>query len=350
MANKRISFIAALLLSGLLLASCGAGKRPDNSFFKMRGIVVAWDDVKDSTAIDWIRIMKESGLNTISVFGNEDGDDYKAFKEKCIIEGIDFEYEDHAMSSLLPRNLFSEHPEYFRMDENGNRVADGNGCPSSKEGLEVIMSNVARFASKRAPSNHKYYTWLFDGGDICHCPDCKGLGTSDQGLLFENHIIKALKQVDPDAQLAHLAYHNSTEAPKVIKPEAGIFLEFAPFFRRWDKPLSDTTAVSDRTPYGWGHKDYLRMLKDNLAVFPAETAQVLEYWLDVSLVSDWKKPQKQLTFHKDVFEQDLKTYAELGIRNITCYGAWIDAYYARTYGDISFISEYGEGLRDFTGK
>jgi len=251
------------------------------------------------------------------------------------------------MTYLLPRELFAEHPEYFRMDKDGNRVADGNGCPSSEEGLKVMMSNVEAYAKAHMPSNHKYYTWLFDGGDVCHCPKCEGLGTSDQGLIFENHIIKALREFDPEAQLAHLAYHNSTEAPKVIKPEEGIFLEFAPFFRRWDMPLCDTTAVSERTCYGYTHKDYIQFLKDNLEVFPAETAQVLEYWLDDSLVSDWKKPQKQLTFYKEVFLQDLQTYAELGIRHITCYGAWIDAYYKETYGDVSFINEYGTGLRDF---
>jgi hypothetical protein len=69
--------------------------------------------------------------------------------------------------------------------------------------------------------------------------------------------------------------------------------------------------------------------------------------MDLSLVSDWKKPQKQLTFHKDVFEDDLKTYASLGIKNITCYGVWIDEYYTKTFGFPDFIYDYGRGLRDF---
>ena len=89
------------------------------------------------------------------------------------------------------------------------------------------------------------------------------------------------------------------------------------------------------------------MLKANLEWFGTEDSQVLEYWMDVSLVSDWKKPQKQLTFHKDVFEDDLKTYAALGIRNITCYGVWIDEYYTKTFGFPEFIRDYGRGLRDF---
>ena len=84
-----------------------------------------------------------------------------------------------------------------------------------------------------------------------------------------------------------------------------------------------------------------------MAVFPAETAQVLEYWLDVSQRSGWKKPQVQLEWHNDVFLDDLKTYADYGIKNITCYAAWIDEYYVKTYGDISCVEDYAVGLRDY---
>ncbi len=334
-------------LSVFLLVSCGTGRNTDDTpFFEMRGVVLAWDDVKNPEVIDWLDIMHKNGLNTISVFGKDyKSVEYLKFKQQCIDEGFDFEYEEHAMSWLLPRDLFKSHPEYFRMDENGVRQPDGNGCPSSEDGLKVIMDNVREFAESHAPTNHRYYTWLYDGGDICHCDKCKKYNAADQGLIFENHIIKALREFDPEAMLAHLAYSNTTPAPSIVKPEEGIFLEFAPFFRRWDKPLSDREAIRDGEY--WTHGDYLDMLEDNLAVFPAETAQVLEYWLDVSQRSGWKKPQVQLEWHNDVFLDDLKTYADYGIKNITCYAAWIDEYYVKTYGDISCVEDYAVGLRDY---
>ena len=145
--------------------------------------------------------------------------------------------------------------------------------------------------------------------------------------------------------LAHLAYHNTTPAPSVVRPEEGIFLEFAPFYRRWDKPLSDRSAIRDGET--WTHGDYLDMLEANLKVFPAETAQVLEYWLDVSQRSGWKKPQVRLEWYNDVYLDDLKTYAGYGIRNITCYGAWIDKYYVDTYGDLTPVEDYGQGLLNY---
>ena len=346
--QNRFKTICFCVLSVLLLASC-AGKGSDQPFFQLRGVVVCWDDIKNPEVIDWIELMKRNGLNTISVCGHDyASDEYLQFKQKCIDAGLDFEYEEHAMTWLLPRELFATHPEYFRMDENGVRQPDGNGCPSSEEGLKVIMSNVPEFARIHKPTNHKYYTWLFDGGDVCHCEKCRNYNVADQGLIFENHIIQALKEVDPEAKLAHLAYHNSTPAPSVIKPHPDIFLEFAPFFRRWDKPLSDRNAIRDGQT--WTHGDYLDMLEANLAVFPAETAQVLEYWMDDSLYSGWQKPQKIVPWNKEVFLQDIETYASYGIRNITAYAVYVDEYYVKTFKDISFVDDYGQGLLNYRPK
>ncbi len=344
---NRLSRIALFAVLTLLLASCaGRGGKTSEPFFKMRGVILSWDDVKTPESIDWISLIKQNGLNTVSVFGCDPlSEEFLAFRNRCGEEGIDIEFEDHAMSSLLPRELFATHPEYFRMDKDGVRQPDGNGCPSCAEGLEVLMSNVPEFVRKHQPTNHKYYTWLFDGGDVCHCEKCKGYNVADQGLIFENHIIKALRKIDPEAQLAHLAYHNSTEAPSCVKPEEGIFLEFAPFFRTWDQPLKNVEAVGrdGKTTHG----EYLRMLEDNLKVFPAETAQVLDYWMDDSLYSGWKKPQVRVPWNREVFLSDLQTYASYGIRNITAYAVYVDEYYVKTYGDISFVSDYGLGLLNF---
>lgn len=340
--------IFLLIIMAIACISCKP-RTCDEPYFQIRGIVLAWDDANsDTTVIDWLGKMKETGLNTISINGGPgyDSPEYAAMKRKCIDLGLDFEYEVHAMNLMLPRNLFAEHPDYFRMDENGNRVPDYNACPSNPEALSVIYENTKKLAGIFQPTNHRYYFWLHDGGDRCHCPECERYSLSDQGLIIENTVIRALREVDPEAKLAHLAYDKTTPAPTCIKPEEGIFLEYAPIDRCHGRPLSDSLACWEgRTQ--WRNGDFLRMLRDNLEVFGAEDAQVLEYWLDVSLASRWKKPQSRLDFSREVFESDLKTYADLGIRNIMCYGAWADEYYARTFGDISFIDDYGNGLRNF---
>ncbi len=319
----------------------------DTVFFRTRGLVLGWSDVCDTSVLDYIGIAGQTALNTFSIYNAPLGTKtWSDFTEKCKAKGIGIEYEEHMMSFLLPRSLFEAYPEYFRMDSNGVRVSDANGCPSSEGALSEVWRNAISIAKRYHPTNHKYYFWLDDGGDVCHCDKCAGLNASDQALIFENTVIRALKTIDPDAKLAHLCYYNTLEPPKSVEPDEGIFLEFAPFFRRWDEPLANTWVVGrdGKTT----HAEYLRQLKANLGVFPAETAQVLEYWMDDSLFSEWNTDKLvEVPWDKAVFLSDLKTYAEHGIHNIMCYAAYVGPSYVQKFGFPYFIEEYAQGLKDY---
>jgi hypothetical protein len=154
--------------------------------------------------------------------------------------------------------------------------------------------------------------------------------------VVENRVCGALRTVDTKAQLAHLAYSNTLSPPKQIRPADGIFLEYAPISRRYDVPYERQQDPHDR--------DGLPALDANLEVFPKETAQVLEYWLDVSRFSRWKRTGVKLPWNRDVFLADIKTYRKRGIRHITSFAVWIDAQYQERFGSPGFITEYGEGL------
>jgi hypothetical protein len=68
-------------------------------------------------------------------------------------------------------------------------------------------------------------------------------------------------------------------------------------------------------------------------VFPQLTAQVLEYWLDVSRFSKWKRPAVELPWNEGVFLQDAEAYAQLGIRQVTTFAVWTDADYLKHFGE-----------------
>lgn len=123
----------------------------------------------------------------------------------------------------------------------------------------------------------------------------------------------------------------------------GVFLEFAPIHRRYDVPYARQKGPEA--------KDALSALSANLAVFPQATAQVLEYWLDVSRFSKWKRPGVELPWDERVFLDDAETYARLGIRHVTTFAVWIDADYLNLFGEPAAIKKYGEALRKTgTGK
>src|SRR4030095_4152575 len=139
------------------------------------------------------------------------------------------------------------------------------------------------------------------------CPKCHDLSDSEQALVLENALLKALRGDDPRAQVSHLAYAGTIKPPLKVKPGLGVFLEYAPIQRRYDVPYAQQVDG----------KDGLANLDANLKVFPAVTAQVLEYWLDVSRLFNWKRPAKKLPWNRDVFLADLETYAARRLQHIT---------------------------------
>jgi hypothetical protein len=312
----------------------------------MRGVVLS---VEDLETVDWAKMAHDNGINTIGAhfltdvfFQTEKG---KRFLADCKKYNISIENQCHAMAQLLPRELFYEDSTLFRMDESGSRVNDCNLCVHSQKALDLVAEKALQSARLHPSDNHRYYFWIDDGRPMCFCPKCSEYSDSEQALIVENAMIKALRSFDSEAQLAHLAYHKTISAPRRVKPEAGIFLEFAPFERTWEKPLSDEQAVG-RT--GISHRSYLQNLKENLTVFPVETAVILEYWMDVSLFSGWEKPAVKLPWNKEVFESDIALYADLGIQNITSFAVYVDDKYLAAYdNDIQFLKDYGFGLKNF---
>ena len=334
-----------------ILALTACGRKGSQGWWEMRGVVLTVDDL---ATVDWPKLASECGINTIGTHINPGQvrdflatDKGKQFLAGCKEYGITVEHQLHAVNELLPRELFDQDPSMFRMNEDGERTPDFNCCVHSEKALSMIAENAASFARVLRADNHRYYYWLDDGAPVCMCPSCKDLSASDQALIIENRMLEAIREVDPEAMVAHLAYYRTLEAPAKVKPDQGIFLEFAPIFRSWERPLCDTAAVAHPDFPPMTNGENLRYLEDNLKVFPASTAVVLEYWLDVSLFSRWKKPAVELPWNGDVFRQDISTYASYGIRNVTSFAVYMDdAYFAR-FPSTAALKEYGTALAEY---
>ena len=256
-----------------------------------------------------------------------------AFLEACNRRGIDVEYELHAMGDLLSRELFYHDPELFRVDDFGNRNPDANCCPSSSRGLEIISEKAIEFARVLAPSSGRYYYWPDDGKDWCHCRACCEHSASDQAVIVENAIVTALrKSVDPDARLCHIAYQQTLFPPELIAPHEALFVEFAPIGRDSNRVISDRIGVEaeDDTRSNFA---YLDALHANLELFGTESAEVLEYWLDVSRDSRWKRPVRKLCLDLEVIDADAKAYRDQGIRHVKRFATWVDADYIERFGE-----------------
>ena len=317
-------------------------------WFQTRGVVVS---VSDLMTLDWPTRAEAVGLTHISTHGSlrdlaefMRSDEGHQFFDSCQQLGIEVEHECHAVRELLPRELFETDTSMFRMNDEGERTPDCNLCVHSETALDVVCENAAHYAEALRPTTGRYYFWIDDAQPMCRCPECRGYSDSEQSLILENRLIGALQACDPSATLAHLAYLRALDAPVQIAPHPGVFLEYAPIMRRYDVPFSQRDARLDR-PDVPTHGEQLDALDANLSVFGTNGAQVLEYWIDVSRFSNWRRETLcEIPWDSQVFSDDLQTYAERGIQHFKSFAVWLDGEYVRRFGEPP-LAEYGAGMR-----
>ena len=315
---------------------------------KHRGVVIHPDEVSDY----WNTLLSNTSLNLVGIHpvGGLSGEEHineaiailstpkakKAIAE-LINHGVDIEYEMHALSWLLPRSLFAEYPDWFRMNENGERVNDFNCCMTNTAALSFIAKQAAKLAQIFVPTTNRYHFWLDDvASSGCHCPQCSTLSASDLSLLVYNAILNGIKTVNPDACHCYLAYHDTLQAPMQVKPEPSIFLEYAPMERDLHLPLNDVDSIKNISQ--------IKPLDKLLEVFGTQNAKVLDYWLDNSYLSGWKKPVKQFKPEIEVFNKDIAFYRQKGFEVITCFACYLGEDYYDLYQEYPDIVSYSDAF------
>lgn len=346
--NRRAIYIVILLFSLISVFIFCNRKETVMQTETFRGVVLYPSDIRSLGADKLIHILKKADINLIGIHSNtltENLDSLKIYLESadgrllidlCKENNIDVEYECHVLQEILPRSLFNEHPEYFRVDSNGVRTNDLNICFSSEEAWITIEKNVTELVTWMKPTTNRYFFWIDDSYDgFCNCDKCKPFSPSDQALIYENRMLEIIRRVNPDATLAHLAYASTLDAPKTVKPEEGIFLEFAPIGRNYENPLPS---------------EQYNALKTNLEIFPKETAHILEYWLDASMFSGWNRDTwNKIPWDTNFCKRDIELYRDLGIESFTTFATWMfHQRYFELYGQdeaIEVAREYGSILK-----
>lgn len=244
--------------------------------------------------------------------------------------GLAVEYAMHSARYLMPASLFETHPTYFRMNREGVRTPDFNFCVSNDEALSLYAENAAHLAARLYRTSNRFFFWMDDCKDaFCHCERCSRMTPADQQLKVLNAVIRRLRCDIPTAKLSYLAYFETIHCPMTVKPEEGIFVEYAPIERDFHKTV-DCMPTAEL--------DNIRAL---LNYFGRKDARVLEYWYDNSLFSKWTKPPIRFVPNNDVIRYDISYYRELGFYEIASFACYLGADYEALWGvaDISAFAE-----------
>jgi len=305
--------------------------------------------LQDLTETRWVPAMARAGLNSlmlhavrlpydinqlITFWGCDAG---RRLLDQCHEHGIQVEYEMHTASWLVPRMLFREHPEWFRMDLRGQRVADCNFCFSCDEAWELFDARAQVLATELPSETGRYLLFADDVGDgSCHCPGCCHLSASDQGLLYANRLQRAIRKVHPGARVSFLAYHATLSPPESVEPDDGIFLEFAPIRRCYRHALDDEGCAVNRRR--------VAALEPLVAFFGGAPFHVTEYWLDASRHSGWRRPAQKIPVSADIIRRDVAFYAARGADSVATYAVMCDEEYWDHFGEPP-LAAYGAALR-----
>ena len=279
---------------------------------------------------------QQAHLSLAAAVEGKDAPEMRAFVDALEKRDIAVEYEMHALRYLLPAELFDKAPEFFTMNEAGERYPGPNMCASSRAGLAYVADASRKLAKALPSQTHRYYFWLDDtatGG--CQCPACRALSPSDQQTIILNAMLEGIRQVDPLGELAYLAYVSTLEPPRAVKPSEGLFLEYAPFHRDAHRPMADPASKENAAE--------LKALPEILKLFDPARAQVLEYWMDNSLYSGWKRPPRPFTLDEAVMAEDVAFYKGLGFGSITSFGCFLGPDYEALYGEPP-LAAYGRIL------
>ena len=196
-----------------------------------------------------------------------------------------------------------------------------------------MRPQLERLLTWMKPTSHRYFLWPDDKQHkYCHCERCGALSPSEQTLLFENRLLGLLREYDPQATLAHLAYHQTLPAPVRIRAAEGVFLEYAPILLDYADPLPAAEQ---------------KALEDNLLAFPHATQHILEFWLDESMNARWHRDERPvLSFDPAQCARDVALYRSLGACSVTNFATWLDGTYVRLNGPTdSLFSAFAAAFR-----
>ncbi|WP_343539395.1 DUF4838 domain-containing protein [Sphingobacterium thalpophilum] len=125
-------------------------------------------------------------------------------------------YSTHTLTTLLPRELFKSHPEYFAL-YNGKRTPD-HPCLSNPNVYEVVRKSLA--SSMNSQPSIKYWSVSQPDNDkYCQCGLCskkyQAHGGSQQATILP--FVNRLAGEFPNKIISTLAYSYSLKAPFGIK-------------------------------------------------------------------------------------------------------------------------------------
>jgi hypothetical protein len=156
----------------------------------------------------------------------------------------------HSLDSLVPPDLYDQHPEYFPRIK-GKRV---NGyvqrCLSNAEVVKMAKARVRDWI-KEHPEATIISVSQNDTGNWCQCEQCKELddqeGSPSASLIrFVNAIAEDIAHDYPKVRIDTLAYQYTRKPPKTLRPRPNVIIRLCSIECCFAHPLASCDSNENR--------------------------------------------------------------------------------------------------------
>ncbi len=223
-------------------------------------------------------------------------------------------YFVHTFAKLLPaKTYFKTHPEYFAM-QNGKRVPDRRGkqaahlCLTNPDVVDIVADNVCKVLAKN-PDTELISVSQNDGRKgFCQCPKCTALNEKEGSvsgslISFINKVAAKVKVKYPNVKICTLAYMESFQPPKNIKPADNVIIRLCTDTHIWRNPFFYVTETE-------GFSNALKAW--------AKTKADITLWDYTVNFSNYLMPFPNL----QVIDKNLKTYLNNRVQGIMFQGSY----------------------------
>lgn len=156
----------------------------------------------------------------------------------------------HSMDSLVPPELYNDHPEYFPLIK-GKRVKGYvQRCLSNPEVLKISIARVRQWI-KEHPDATIISVSQNDTANYCQCDQCKALdeqeGTPAASMLrFVNAIATDIENDYPNIRIDTLAYQYTRKPPKTLRPHRNVIVRLCSIECCFAHPLASCDSNENR--------------------------------------------------------------------------------------------------------
>jgi len=194
---------------------------------------------------------------------------YKTWSDANRLGGATKYKAGHTYPTTVGRHEaeFRAHPEYFAMDEKGNRLAFSQYhslCYSNPEvGKFFVADKLAEMREDKKEDPNTYVVSMDpnDGTKECFCEECRKLGNgTDQALYLANTVARELRREFPDAVVTMYAYASHRLPPEKVVAEPNVEIQVAMGFNKTQYTLEQLVALWMKKVSSVSIRDYFGVM------------------------------------------------------------------------------------------